>query len=235
MAVGDTITVDLIIEGADNTGGWQLLLSVDPTLVTLAELLPADFLSSTGRITAPLGPQAHGAQVAIGGYSYGTETGVSGTGVLAQLRFNALAAGQVDLNLDAPRLARVMGGTVDAQAAAAQSAVLNIVPAMLDVTIKIATGNSVELTWQAPAQQAHFEVWKSIRPYFERGASDAGDISANCDYDGGVIRCVDAGGVGDPEQNDYYLISSFNNSGQLLAESRVAEFSFALTPGAGLP
>jgi hypothetical protein len=64
--------------------------------------------------------------VLIGGYSYGTATGVTGNGMLAHIRLRALAPGQTALNLSQLQLAAVQGMDVQIQPSAGQSGHLNI-------------------------------------------------------------------------------------------------------------
>jgi hypothetical protein len=118
IAPGDAITIQLQVQGAENLGGWELALSFDPAFVAVEAVTPGAFLSSTGRTAAGLGPLTDTpGQMMLGGYSYGTNAGVSGAGTLAHIRLRGLAAGQTALGLSQLQLAAVQGTNVTVQPA----------------------------------------------------------------------------------------------------------------------
>jgi hypothetical protein len=118
MAPGSAITAVLQVQSAENLGGWELALSFDPAFVAVEAVTPGAFLSSTGRTAAGLGPLTDTpGQMMLGGYSYGTNAGVSGAGTLAHIRLRGLAAGQTALGLSQLQLAAVQGTNVTVQPA----------------------------------------------------------------------------------------------------------------------
>jgi hypothetical protein len=122
--VGEQLAVDLVISDAQDLGAWEVVLTYDANLLSLVSMTPGAFLGSTGRTVEPLGPMALGGpgEQAIGSYTYGSDNTVSGQGVLAQLRFNVLAAGQTDFVLSEAVLARTIGAVVEEQAVVTNNA-----------------------------------------------------------------------------------------------------------------
>lgn len=238
VPVGDVVFVNLIVEGAETVGSWELSLTFDASKASLHSATPGAFLASTGRTVASLGPDAVApGQEAIGGYSYGATSGVSGAGVLARLRFDALATGQTTLGLSDLLLATVDGLNVGTQPATGQDSVLLVVSA-LDVDISRApNGSDVRLSWPTIPQYVSFDVWRSTQPYFYPGdlgsAVVLDETSPACSSNAGVMTCTDAGAAGNPATNYFYTVRVFNAGGQALAQSRqVAEFDFRVIPGA---
>gem|GEM_PF-2419075 len=125
---GQSFTATLNVQNAENLGGWELLLSFDPAHLALEGVTPGAFLSSTGRATGQLGPLGDPAtgQVWIGSYSQGTDTGVTGSGALAQIRLRALASGEAALALGQVQLAAVQGVSVTVQPAITQDSQVSI-------------------------------------------------------------------------------------------------------------
>ena len=85
-------------EGVEQLGGWEAQLAFAPAIVELSQVTQGVFLAASGRSVGGLGPETLAAgQVALGAYSYGSPTAVSGAGALAQLRVRGLAAGSTAL------------------------------------------------------------------------------------------------------------------------------------------
>jgi uncharacterized repeat protein (TIGR01451 family) len=97
------------------------------------------------------------------------------------------------------------------------------------------SGNNVVLTWQHAAQNASYQVWRGVTPYFTPagdGAANIGDgATGNCSNAGGTITCNDTAAIGDPVTNYFYLVRSLNAAGASADSNRVGEFDFALQPG----
>jgi len=68
VAPGNTITAVLQVQNAESVGGWELALSFDPAFVAVEAVTQGEFLSSTGRTVAGLGPlETMPGQLMIGG------------------------------------------------------------------------------------------------------------------------------------------------------------------------
>jgi hypothetical protein len=165
IAPGDAITIQLQVQGAENLGGWELALSFDPAFVAVEAVTPGAFLSSTGRTAAGLGPlETIPGQLMIGGYSYGTDVGVSGDGTLAHIRLRALAAGQTALGLSQLQLAAVQGTNVEVQPSSGQGGQLNITPA---AELALSSGWNLLALPRTPADPAPAAVFAGINGQYD--------------------------------------------------------------------
>ncbi len=138
---GEQLVVDLVVNDAQELGGWEVVLTYDPTFLGLVDMTPGGFLSSTGRTVAPLGPMelARPEEWMLGSYSYGSGSGASGQGILAQLRFDVLAAGQTNLALSEAVLARTSGIVVEEQAVITSGAAIDIGTTSQDILTFLAS------------------------------------------------------------------------------------------------
>jgi len=106
-------------------------------------------------------------------------------------------------------------------------------PVALALTIG-RVGNAVQLSWPDDPANRSYEVWRSTAPYFTPAAAGA-EILANalsdCSRVGGVITCQDAGAVGDPTTNYFYLVRAGNGTDAVSDSGWVGKFGFALQPG----
>ncbi len=128
MLINTDLIVNLVISGAEDVGGWEVLLGFDPAYVEVAAVTPGDFLSSTGRTATGLGPmQQTQGQVSIGGYTYGAQPGADGSGVLAQITLRGIAVGSTTLSVSSPLLATLdAAGGVQTQTPTTQGAQVNV-------------------------------------------------------------------------------------------------------------
>ena len=111
VAPGETFTVAVEIEGAVNLGGFQLALNFDPAVVHVKDVALGNFLESTGRNTAPLGPEVDNdtGTMRHGVFSFGSQPGASGDGVLAILTLTAQGTGSSPLVLENVQVADTGG------------------------------------------------------------------------------------------------------------------------------
>jgi hypothetical protein len=172
----------------------------------------------------------------LGAFSYGSPAAASGAGALAHLRFRGVAVGSSALALSDVILASVSGVDVSSQPVVVQDAEV-VVVAPLAVVIT-AAGGQVQLDWTSPTAPPHFQVWRSLQPYFSPDDSGAelvaADGSAACMVAGATVTCALAGGLGDPARNDFYVVRVFDAAGEPLGQSfRQGEFDFGLAPGGG--
>jgi beta-glucosidase len=85
--------VDVLIQGAQNLGGFEFDLAFDPAVLEVQGATIGDLLGSTGRTVGALGPLVNGAAgtAASGAYSYGSPPGPNGNGKLVRLTIRAMA------------------------------------------------------------------------------------------------------------------------------------------------
>ncbi len=75
-----------------------------------------------------------------------------------------------------------------------------------------------------------YQVWRGLTPYFAPGAAGSFRVTTTT-----ATRYVDAGMIGDPALNHYYLILATGAAGCPIGVSqRLGEFDFALVPGTAL-
>jgi len=101
VAVGDTFTVGVMIDGAVDLGGYEFKMSFDPLIVNVQGVADASFLGSTGRTVLPVGPTINNVtgMVSFGAFTFGAAAGPSGTGTLAIITLKAMGAGGTALGL----------------------------------------------------------------------------------------------------------------------------------------
>ena len=111
VAPDDTFSMAIEVEGAADLGGFQLALNFDPVVVRVEGVTLGDFLGSTGRNTVPLGPEVDNdaGTITFGGFSFGSQPGASGDGVLAILTLTAQGAGNSPLHLENVQVADTGG------------------------------------------------------------------------------------------------------------------------------
>ncbi len=102
VRAGQTFTVSVMIDQADDLGGFEFTLLFVPTTVTVDSVTVGDFPGSTGRTVIPaVGPTIdnQAGTVSLGVVTVGSAPGPSGTGVLATVTLTAQGSGQSPLDL----------------------------------------------------------------------------------------------------------------------------------------
>lgn len=101
VGVGETFTVSVMIDDADDLGGFQFDLLYATSVVTVANVTLGDFLGSTGRPASPVSPiiDNQTGMVSFGGWSLGSDPGPDGTGELAIVSLTAQGVGSSPLDL----------------------------------------------------------------------------------------------------------------------------------------
>ena len=89
------------------------------------------------------------------------------------------------------------------------------------------SGTSAALSWAAVPGATAYEVWRDTTPYFIPGASGSVKVTTTAS-----TSTSDAGRIGNPATNYYYLILATANDCPLGVSQRIGEFDFALTHGA---
>jgi hypothetical protein len=98
---GGAFTVDIVAENVAHLAAYELELHYDPTIVQLDSVEQGPFLGSTGRSIAIVEPVVNPTEgwVKFGAFTFGTQPGVNGTGVLATITLQPQASGVTALSL----------------------------------------------------------------------------------------------------------------------------------------
>jgi hypothetical protein len=95
----------------------------------------------------------------------------------------------------------------------------------LPVTIAILTADTVRLSWPEDPTYTSYAIWRDATPYFTPTPPSLASVTPPPNhYD-------DAGALGDPAINYYYLVEGVSGSDESLFSRHLGEFDFALTPG----
>ena len=102
VAPGKPFAVTVQLEGIADLGGFQVALNFDPALLKVDSVTLSDFLGSTKRDTAPLGPQVdnEAGRVTFGAFSFGSQPGADGGGALAVVTLGSRLTGESPLRLE---------------------------------------------------------------------------------------------------------------------------------------
>ena len=114
VTVGETFTLDLIAKDVFSLAGWQLDIAFNPAVLKAISVNEGDFLSKDGGNTFFQEGAINNAAGTIAGLSgafIGTG-GVSGTGTLFSITFEAKASGQGSLQLSEDRLGTANGNQI---------------------------------------------------------------------------------------------------------------------------
>ena len=114
VAVGETFTLNLIVNAVSDLAGWQLNIAFNPAALTAISVNEGDFLSQDGGNTffqAGSINNLAGSITDISGAVIGTG-GVSGTGTLFSINFEAKAVGEGALQLSEGRLGASNGNQI---------------------------------------------------------------------------------------------------------------------------
>ena len=108
---GESFTVMVLIDDPQNLGGFEFDLTFDATMLEVQNVELGDLLASSGRTSAQMGPVIDNSTgvISFGGYSYGNNAGASSNGIVAQITFRAIRAGNSALNIQQHLLADVNG------------------------------------------------------------------------------------------------------------------------------
>ena len=99
--IDDTFTLDISAETVFDMAGWQFDIAFDPAVLEVINVSEGDFLKTDGGTTFFQGGSIDNANGKITGLSAIrlSDPGVSGTGLLLQVRFKAKSAGETELTL----------------------------------------------------------------------------------------------------------------------------------------
>lgn len=97
----ESFSVRVMIENAEDLGGFQMALAYDPSVVEVDKVTVGDFLTSSGRTRIPLPTEVNNEEgvAAFAAATFGDSPGADGSGVLATIACNARGAGSSALTL----------------------------------------------------------------------------------------------------------------------------------------
>ena len=113
---GDTFTLDIRAENITDLAGWQFDIAFDPTILEAVNVSEGDFLKIDGGSTFFQSGSIDNAAGEITGLSAAklSTQGVSGTGVLVQVRFKAKSRGETELALQKFQFGSATGDSIPA-------------------------------------------------------------------------------------------------------------------------
>lgn len=113
VSPGTNFNIDLVVDEVSNLGAYQFTLVFDPNIIALTGASNGPFLGSTGRTVMCNGPTPGVGSVHLVCSTLGAlPAGPTGSGVLATVRFLALAEGSSPLDLQDVILANVSGRAI---------------------------------------------------------------------------------------------------------------------------
>jgi general secretion pathway protein D len=129
-APGAAFAQTVRLEDVANLAAYQADLVYDPALIRVEAVTIGPFLGSTGRTVTPVGPVIDNTagRVTFGAFSFGTQPGVSGSGDLAVVHFQAMTAGQTTLEVQHPSIADPQGNPLSLADVAGSTVVVSSDP-----------------------------------------------------------------------------------------------------------
>ena len=113
---GDTFTLDILAENISALAGWQFDIAFDPAALEAISVSEGNFLKTDGGTTFFQSGNIDNANGKIGGLSAArlSTQGVTGTGVILQVRFKAKSGGETELALQNFEFGTVTGESIPA-------------------------------------------------------------------------------------------------------------------------
>ena len=101
VAPGQAFTVNVVVDGAVDLGAFQYDMIYDSAVVTVNAVELGPFLGSTGRTAQSIGINVDNVAgiVTFAAFSFGSDAGPEGTGLLAAITLTAVGSGTSALNL----------------------------------------------------------------------------------------------------------------------------------------
>ena len=100
------------VADVENLGSFQFSVTYPSTLLTGTTISLGSFLSSTGRRVSSMAPDIQGGTLTFNAFSSGSQDGPDGAGTLANICFDLLAAGLVQLDFRALQITNINGKEV---------------------------------------------------------------------------------------------------------------------------
>lgn len=114
VGLGNQFTLTVRIQDAVSIGAFQTDVIFDPTMLHVQGVSIGNFLGSTGRSVAPVGPVIDNTsgRVTFGAFTFGSQAGASGDGDLAHVRFLAHGLGQTTASFRQTSLGDTQGNVI---------------------------------------------------------------------------------------------------------------------------
>ena len=108
LIVGDTFTQTIEVQNATDLAGWQMDIAFNPEVLEVVDISEGDFLEGDGRGALFLDEQ-HPGEISVKQVRVEPVSGVSGSGVLVELRFRLVAFSEALLGIHNVRLSDSSG------------------------------------------------------------------------------------------------------------------------------
>ncbi len=110
VSKGDAFFLDMKV-APGKVAGYEIVLRFDPTILQAEKAELGDWLASTGRTAAPLGPSIDNATgvIRFGAYSFGSGQPPEGTSWLARFTFRAISNGRAQVGFETKKLTDASG------------------------------------------------------------------------------------------------------------------------------
>jgi hypothetical protein len=111
---GGAFTINAAVHSVSDLGGFQFTLHFNPNIVHADSASLGPFLSSTGRSASPLGPDIDNSAgtITFGGFTYGSQPGATGSGVIAHITFSPQGQGASSLTWSDDTLSDTQGNAI---------------------------------------------------------------------------------------------------------------------------
>jgi len=118
--IADTGSVDIKIDNVTNLGAFEFKLKYNVNIVKVSQasdVTLGSFISSTGRTAVPTGPTIDNdkGELTFGAFTFGSNNGPDGSGVLATINFTAQNQGNTTLDLDGVQVTDINGDNISFQ------------------------------------------------------------------------------------------------------------------------
>jgi hypothetical protein len=245
MVAGCEVTrVEIWVRDAVDLYGVDVRFTFDPTILRavdadpvaagiqitpLASFLKPDFVARKIACNAADPNDPNCSQAGVVRYAATQTTPnkpVSGSGAVAAVDFVAIGPGVSPLNMTFTQLVDVDG--LDLANTPVNSQLGAEKPGSPSLSIAWDAPDTATLSWTAVPAAAQYRLFRDTAPYFAP-AEPPHHVTA-------ALSFSDAGAVGDPAVNHFYVVTSGCSTGFASDPSnRVGEFDFALLPGQPAP
>ncbi len=113
-----SLTVTLSVQNISNLGGFEFVMTYDPSVVHVTSATMSSFLSSTGRTVFQVGPTIDnvGGTLHMGAASFGTKAGPSGNDLLTTITLTPQGNGSTTLGFSKMVLTDALGNPISVAA-----------------------------------------------------------------------------------------------------------------------
>ena len=150
VLTASTASVDIVVGGAFEAGGYSLVIEWDPTVLSFVSVTNGAFLGSTGRAVACLAPVVLPGSLTFSCSSLGLLPGPDGSGLLATIVFGTgNLAGTSQIAIADAKLTTTPGAIADAITSDGSVTVVSPTPTPTDIPTPTVTPTPVTVTLAA--------------------------------------------------------------------------------------